>query len=232
MPEPQVGTRPATGGQPPRRLLLLRHGEVESHRGDVPVTARGLAEAGDVGRRLGKDPAGRMLVLTGDTRRTRETGQAVADGAREVGAAVTGPVVAFALRNPDLYLAGVRVNMVSTAAALAGQVAGLSAAEAGRMPFFADFLTDDDRVGWWVRHPGPPGDDAAAVYRRIMAFARSLTDTAGPPIIVAVTHSPALRACALASLGHDPGEPAWLAGLEARIEAGQPVQLCWLARAP
>jgi broad specificity phosphatase PhoE len=231
MPEPDPGSRPTAGGQAPRRLLLLRHGEVESHRGDVPVTPHGLAAAAETGRSLGKD-ADRLLVLTGDTRRARETGQAVAEGARAVGAAVAGPGVAFALRNPDLYLAGVRVNMVSSAAALAEQVPQLSAEDAARVPFFAGFLTANDRVGWWAHHPDPPGDDAPAVHRRIMAFASSLADAAGPPVIVAVTHSPVLRACALAGLNRDPGEPAWLAGLEARIGPGQPVQLSWLARAP
>ena len=232
MPEPDPGIGPTAGGQAPRRLLLLRHGEVESHRGDVPVTPRGLAEAAEAGRSLGKDPSGQLLVLTGDTRRARETGQAVAEGARTAGAAVDGPAVAFALRNPDLYLAGVRVNMVSSAAALADQVPQLSPEEAAHVPFFAGFLAEDDRVGWWAHHPDPPGDDTPAVYRRIMAFARSLADTAGPPAIVAVTHSPVLRACALAGLNRDPGEPAWLAGLEARIGPGQAVQLSWLARAP
>jgi broad specificity phosphatase PhoE len=232
MPEPEPSIRTAADGQPRRRLLLLRHGSVESHHGDISVTPRGLGEATEAGRSLGKDLAGRMLVLTGDTRRARETGQALADGARAVGAAVAGPAVAFALRNPDLYLGGVRVDMVSSAAALAEQVPHLSAAEAGRVAFFADFLMQADRVGWWARHPDPPGDDASAVHRRIMSFARSLADTTGPPLVVAVTHSPVLRACALAGLGYDPGEPAWLAGLEAWVGRGQPVQLSWLARAP
>ena len=35
-----------------RRLLLLRHGEVSSHRGDVAVTDRGLDSAELLGRRL------------------------------------------------------------------------------------------------------------------------------------------------------------------------------------
>ena len=35
-----------------QRLFLLRHGEVTSHRGDVPVTEEGLQTAVEVGRRL------------------------------------------------------------------------------------------------------------------------------------------------------------------------------------
>jgi broad specificity phosphatase PhoE len=227
--EPGRGAR----GQPPRRLLLLRHGEVASHRGDVPVTSRGLAGATEAGRNLGKDLDGPLLVLSGENRRARETAEAVADGARTVGAAVEGPTVAVALRNPDLYLGGVRVDLVSSAAAFAAQVPGMSPEEVTRVPFFAGFLGAADRVGWWVHHPDPPGDDARAVYLRIMAFALSLADAAGaPPVIAAVTHSPVLRACALAGLDHDPGEPDWLGGLEALIRPGHAVRLSWLARAP
>ena len=91
------------------RLLLLRHGEVPSHRGDVAVTDRGLDGAKDIGRRLAA-AAGRIRVLTGDTLRTRQTGAAIATGASAAGAAIGELRVAFALRNPDLYVAGERAT--------------------------------------------------------------------------------------------------------------------------
>jgi broad specificity phosphatase PhoE len=218
----------------PRRLLLLRHGQVDSHRGDVPITEAGVETALQVGRDVGKQAHGRILVLTGETLRARQTGAAMAEGARGVGSLVDGPRVAFALRNPDLYLGGVRVDMVSTPAALAEQVAGMGEEDAAAAPFFAEWLAATDRVGWWVRHPDPPGDDAATVRRRIQDFARSLTalgpDTA--QTTVAVTHSPVLRACALAVLDADPGEPDWLAGLEATIHRDGTVTLAWLDGTP
>ena len=218
-----------------RRLLLLRHGEVASHRGDVPVTAQGMAAATEVGRNLGKECTGQLLVLSGETRRTRETARAIADGACAAGAIVEGPAVAFALRNPDLYLAGVRVDMVSSASALADQVPGMTEETAASVPFFAGFLSAQDRIGWWLRHPDPPGDDAQTVLRRIMAFARSLVDLASdaaPRVAVGVTHSPLLRACGLTVLGRDPGEPDWVAGVEALIQPDRPIRLSWLAGAP
>jgi broad specificity phosphatase PhoE len=100
--------------------------------------------------------------------------------------------------------------------------------------FFAGFLQAGDRIGWWLYHPDPPGEDAPTVRRRIMAFARSLADlgTGAPQVTVALTHSPVLRACALGTLGHDPGEPGWLAGLDALIHPDRSVQLSWLAGAP
>lgn len=217
-----------------KRLLLLRHGEVTSHRGDVPVTDTGLETARAVGERFGENREGRILILSGETRRARDTAQAIANGAQGVGAAVEGPRVAFALRNPDLYVGGVRVNMVSSALALAEQVPGLTEANAAVLPFFADFLTESDRIGWWLRHPEPPGEGADTVWRRIRAFAQSLADPCldASDLIVGVTHSPVLRACALAMLGEDPGEPDWVSGLEILIHFGGSVELRWFDRAP
>jgi len=216
----------------PLRLLLLRHGEVASHRGDVPVTERGLTAAAEFGRALGEERARHLLVLSAETRRTRETACAIADGARAAGTLVEGPSVAFALRNPDLYLGGVRVDMVSTAAAFAAQVPGMTEEGAARAPFFTGFVSARDRIGWWLRHRDPPGDDAQAVLRRIVAFAGSLADLGSdaPQVTVGITHSPVLRACALAVLDNDPGEPDWLTGLAALIRPDGSVQFSWLAR--
>jgi hypothetical protein len=41
-----------------------------------------------------------------------------------------------------------------------------------------------------------------------------------------------LRACALAVLDHDPGEPDWLAGIEALIQPDGSVRFSWLADGP
>jgi len=212
------------------RLLLLRHGEVASHRGDVAVTERGLDGAEHVGQRLAA-AAGRIRVLTGDTLRTRQTGAAIATGASVAGAAVDEPRVAFALRNPDLYVAGERVDMVSSPAALAEQVPGMTVDEAAAVPFFATFFEQPDRIGWWLGRADVPGDDAEAVARRIGHFAASLPDRTTQPaeLTVGVTHSPVLRACALARLGLDPGEPEWLTGLELSVSSDRSVAACWYA---
>lgn len=197
------------------RLLLVRHSEIASHRGDVPLTDNGVEIARQVGQQLGKENAA-FRVLTGATVRTRQTAEAVAEGARSEGAEVEGPRVAFALRNPDIYVAGVRVDMVSSAGALAEQVPGMTEDQAAANPFFSGFFDHPDRIGWWLGLSDVPGDDATAVARRIDAFASSLADAGSPTggLTVGVTHSPVLRACALAHLGDDPGEPPWVGGLE------------------
>ena len=216
-----------------QRLFLLRHGEVTSHRGDVPVTEEGLQTAAEVGRRLAGRADGAIRVISGETLRTRDTAAAVARGAREAGAEVLEDGVAFALRNPDLYLAGIRVDMVSSEAAFAAQVPGFTEADVAKVAFFTEWLTVPDRVGWWVRHTQPPGDDAAAVAARIRTFAGSLADRDdATAFTVGITHSPVLRACALEVAGTDIGEPNWLAGLEAEISADRSVRLQLLPEAP
>jgi broad specificity phosphatase PhoE len=216
-----------------QRLFLLRHSEVPGHRGDVPVTEAGIELATEVGRHLGARATGAVRVISGETRRTLETAAAVSRGAREAGAEVLEDGVAFALRNPDLYLAGVRVNMVSSETAFAEQVPGFTEADVAKVTFFNEWLTVPDRVGWWVRHPDPPGDDAAAVAKRIREFAASLADRDDDAAFtVAITHSPVLRACAVEASGSDTGEPEWLAGLEVEVDPDRSVRLRVLPEAP
>lgn len=215
-------------------LLLLRHGQVESHRGDVPVTEDGLTFARQVGRSIGTSlSSGVLRIMNGGTRRTRETAAAVAAGAEAEGVKVIDDEAAFALRNPDLYLAGVRVNMVSSAADFAVQVPGLSEEEVLAADFFGQWLTVPERVGWWVAHQSPPGDDAASVAARIERFAASTLDRADQPALtVGVTHSPVLRALALKATGEDPGEPTWLAGIRVVVDGDRTVTFQVLDEAP
>jgi broad specificity phosphatase PhoE len=214
-----------------RLMLLLRHGEIASHRGDVPVTEAGLVFAKEIGCRLGVRE-GRLRVVSGQTQRARQTAQAIADGARSAGAEVAGPRIAFAIRNPDIYVAGERVEFVSSAEDLAVQVDGLGQEKAAAVPFFQDFFAAPDRIGWWLRHPNPPGEDAATVAHRVMNFAASLADRPDAELTVAVTNSPVLRACALELLGEDPGEPAWIAGLAVEIRPDRSVRVTLLPEAP
>lgn len=215
-----------------RRLYLLRHSIVASHRGDVPITDEGRAIARDVGLRLGRAEP-KIRFLYGSTARARQTAEAVAAGAAEAGAIVEAPREAFALRNPDIYVAGARVNMVSSFDAVAEQVPGLSAEDAAAVPFFQGFIGAADRVGWWLREANPPGETAAAVAARMVSFASSLADgPAADAATVAVTHSPILRACAQELLGQDPGEPDWVSGLLVAVDASRRVRMSPWSSAP
>lgn len=197
------------------RLFLLRHGEVKSHRGDVPITTAAEARAFQFGQGLPHHDTGPILILSGDTRRARDTAAHLARGVLDAGGHVVGPEVAFGLRNPDLFLAGSRVDMVSSLDAFADQVAGVSAEDVASLDFFPEFVASPDRIGWWLRHGSPPGEDAASLAVRVRSFAASLVDPVPdrPDVVVAVTHSPLVRALGLDLLGHDIGEPPWISGL-------------------
>lgn len=197
------------------RLYLLRHGEVTSHRGDVAITGAAEEQSSAVGRSFGAAETGTIRVLCGETRRAKDTAAHFARGVIQGGGKVVGPEVAFALRNPDLYVDGTRVNMVSSAEALAEQVPGLAAQDVPSLEFFPDFFASPDRIGWWLGHESPPGEDAAALAGRVRSFAASLADPVPDrtEVVVAVTHSPLIRAAALDLLGRDIGEPPWVSGL-------------------
>jgi broad specificity phosphatase PhoE len=202
------------------RLVLLRHGEVASHRGDVPVTERGLEHAVRCGKALGATVDGSLRVLYGGTRRTRETAEAIVRGLAEPDRAV-GPDDSLALRNPDMWLAGTRVNMVSSAATLAEQVPGMSEQEAAANPWWSHFFDAEDRIGWWLHQQDPPGETAADLAARIQRFARSLADP-GPLrgcTVIGVTHSPVLRSVLLDGGCSDPGELPYVTGADVRIGA-------------
>ena len=200
------------------RLLLLRHGEVASHRGDVPVTEAGLEHARQSGKALGAELLGPLTILYGGTRRTRETAEAVLQGIDD-SSRTDGPVDCFALRNPDMYLAGSRVNMVSSPEALAEQVPGMTVEQARANAWWVQFFSSPDRIGWWLRQQDPPGENAARLGERIRSFTRSLADP-GPlqgRSVIAVTHSPLLRSVLLQGTGEDPGEPGYVTGADLRI---------------
>jgi broad specificity phosphatase PhoE len=204
------------------KVHWLRHGEVASHRGDVPVTDGGLARARGAGRALAEELAPGEVVhfMHAPTLRTRQTVEEVRTSLREaLGVAGGGRLRAvgeqLAIRNPDLYVAGQRVEMVSTAEALAEQLADppLAPETLSEHPFFEPFWASPDRIGYWIEREDPPGEDAPAVARRQMAFAASLLDVPsgdGPARYVLSTHSPVLRAILRCYLGEDPGEPEYL----------------------
>jgi broad specificity phosphatase PhoE len=221
----------STPPQTPLAFWFYRHAEIPSHRGDLPATAAGLAHAETVGRALGEScpPGARLEFLHAPTVRTVQTAEALRRGVESgLPAADDGrlgpPRVETAIRNPDLYVAGHRVEMVSAIEAVAEQLPGdaLTREELERNAFFARFLTSPDRVGLWVADDDPPGERADDVARRFFTWARSLCDTHRPYArrFVCVTHSGPMRALLRRYvLGHDPGEPEYVEPVELRFAA-------------
>ena len=87
-------------------------------------------------------------------------------------------------------------------------------ADVEAVAFYTELMTASERVGYWLEHPDPPGDDAADVGKRIDRFTRSLADVPAwrGRTVVAVTHSPVLRAVRLRHEGVYTREPPFLHG--------------------
>jgi len=195
-------------------LAFLRHAKVPSHEGDMPLTEDSGKDVEDAVVRLRElaNGASTYRFLATRTHRSRQTAEALREALDP-----TAPEVlpAWGLRNPDIHLAGSRVEMGSKAEFFASQCEflDLTPDEVMEHPFYRGFLTAKDRIEFWLHHDTPPGEDAAAVAHRVLEFAESFRAAAieGDLFVVCVTHSPVMRAILEQGLGiPDPGEPGWV----------------------
>jgi broad specificity phosphatase PhoE len=226
-------TTPAEPPEAAVTLWLFRHGAVASHRGDLALTERGARDAEGAGERLGTvlEPGASVEFPHAPTRRARESAVAVRRGiARAVptdaGIKVGTPRSEQAIRNPDLYVAGVRVEMVTSIEALAAQLPpGLLSADAvANNEFFVRFWAAQDPVRVWLDADDPPGERRSDVARRFFAYGRSLTDIVAehPRHYVCVTHSGPMRAILREYVTQqDPGEPEYAEAIQLRFERGR-----------
>jgi broad specificity phosphatase PhoE len=218
------------------RVHWIRHGKVASHKGDVPLTDEGVAQARERGRSLARDLSPNEVVhfMHAPTLRTRQTAEEIRtsmartpDDASDLD--LRQVTEQWAIRNPDIFVAGQRVELVSSAEALADQLSAPHVAPEilSEHPFFREFWASPDRIGYWVGHPDPPGEDALALARRQTTFAMSLLDTQEdrPVRYVLSTHSPVLRAVSLCYLGEDPGEPEYLEPVDLILTRDEPSEI-------
>jgi broad specificity phosphatase PhoE len=223
------------------RIHWLRHGKIASHRGNVPLTEEGLAQARERGRALAEDvsPGEVVHFMHAPTLRTQQTVEEVRASMEKALGSDSGVELLEvreqgAIRNPDIFVAGQRVEMVSSVKALAEQLSAppMEPETLADHPFFSAFLASSDRIGYWVEHPDPPGEDTVAVARRQMTFATSLLDKQEdrPLRYVFSTHSPVLRAILLCYLGEDPGEPGHLESIDLTLSRGEAPELCFRDR--
>lgn len=217
------------------KVHWVSHGEIASHRGDVPLTDEGLAQSRERGRLLAEDlsPGEIVHFMHAPTLRTRQTVEEIRASMDEaLGSSSDVDLLEVseqrAIRNPDLYVAGQRVDMVSSAEALAEQLSAppVDPGTLSEHPFFSEFWASPDPIGYWIEHPDPPGEDQVAVARRQMTFAMSLPGAEDRPVrYVLSTHSPVLRAILLCYLEKDPGEPGYLEPIDLIPSKDGPPQL-------
>jgi broad specificity phosphatase PhoE len=194
----------------------------------MPLITEGIRQAESFGRRLREELVTGEIVsfLYAPTRRAHETATvihdtvaATLDDATDQQCRLLPPIKQWAIRNPDIYVAGTRIDLVSSAEAVAEQLplSSLRPEELRELPFLRGFWSEPDRIGYWVNHPNPPGEDADTVARRLLTFARSFLDLPReqPRRYICVTHSTTMRAFLRRYLlGKDPGEPGYLESVD------------------
>jgi broad specificity phosphatase PhoE len=208
----------------PIRFLFFRHGQMESHRGDLPLTPAGVGQAEAAGERLAEhlDPGTHVEFISSPTRRARGTAEGIRRGLeRSVNGdvALGTPRVEQAIRNGDIYLAGIRIELVKSAEAVAEQLPPglMSIDQIERHDFLHGFWTAADPIGFWLNAPSPPGERASDVARRFLDYARSACDVQSdaPRLFVCATHSGVLRSLVRHQLGaDDPGEPEYVESVQ------------------
>lgn len=196
------------------RVLLLRHGQVANHKGDVPLTSLGVEQSTTAGEWFASSGIAANAVFSGETIRAKDTATYFIEGCRSKGGTIPDNHVTMALRNPDLYLGGHRINMGEGAETLAAQSPSVEPTDVENQAWYAGLMTADDRVGYWLEHANPPGDTARSVGLRIDTFVRSCADVPGwrGGTVVAMTHSPVLRAVRFHHWGEFSREPPFLHG--------------------
>src|SRR5438034_11265063 len=95
----------------------VRHAKVASHQGDLSLTDEGQRQVEAVGRQFSKKliPGEVVSLLHSPTRRTRETALILyrsmvetLDYVEQPEVYLSAPTEHWAIRNPDIYIAGVR----------------------------------------------------------------------------------------------------------------------------
>jgi hypothetical protein len=184
-------------------VWFVRHGAVASHRGDVAVTERGARDAEAAGERLATvlESGAAVEFLHAPTRRALETAEAIRRGVgravpSNAGIRVANPRSEHAIRNPDLYVAGIRVEMVTSIQALSAQLPpGLLTTDAvAKNEFFARFCAARDPMRVWL-DDDDPRVNAPMTSRAASSPTHAASPTLLPSIPATTSASPTPARC-------------------------------------
>ncbi len=190
--------------------MVIRHGSVADHQGDVALTPEGQRLAFDAGIRLSEKIGDGQTasILYAPSERTRATAEemalGLADGLHRSARStvrIALPCAEPAIRNFHFVIAGQQLPPTD-----AMHPSFPAAAE--QDPYLKAFWSaKEDRIGYWMSHPSEHAESPAAVAARLNVFFQSLLDVAFPDVSMLVTHSGPMRAFLRAVFGADPGEP-------------------------
>lgn len=206
-------------------VYIVRHGEVEHHRSDVELTARGREQARAAGIELASRMAGNgttvrvfyspvLRVLETAQLLTETLGATLAQTERARAVIIHAPQPDGALENARFILDAQRgMQEPSLLYADINTPEFMRTISPARAEFYRGFWASDDPMGYWLTHDSDGGAEApAAVLRRLEQRLRDIFSADGADtVFVLVTHSGAMRVLLSSAYGTDPGEPDFCA---------------------
>jgi broad specificity phosphatase PhoE len=195
------------------KIVVVRHGHVANHQGDVALLPEGRLAAFNAGFHFADQVAdsSAITVLYSPTLRTRETAQELASGLisgllvqNKTQARVSLPRHArarAAICNFQFIIDGQQTPPTDS------MHASLPASAAHNLFFQGFWEAKQDPIGYWLNHPSENAEPPAIVAARLGAFIVSLLNAASSDVYFLVTHSGPMRAFLRQALGADPGEP-------------------------
>ncbi|MCC6188266.1 MAG: histidine phosphatase family protein [Anaerolineales bacterium] len=222
------------------RVFLVRHGEVEHHRADLSLSARGRQQAWLAGQRLAQEipVSASVAVQYSPITRVRETAEILAASLEQTPARDGVDRHRRCLPRPDPALHNVRFLLApgreprepSQVFAETSRARGEFAP--AQSAFYQGFWASSDPMGYWLAHEDGCGAEApAAVWGRLrarLAEIMALANQGGPGHWVLVTHSGVMRVLLRHVLGLDPGEPGF--GEIIRLATADHPEQAWIER--
>jgi broad specificity phosphatase PhoE len=206
---------------------LVRHGEVEHHRTDVSITARGREQAQAAGVTLANciDAGEAVTIRHSPVTRVKETAEflraelvsALAAEGRMERVAVSQPHPDDALCNVRFILGpGLEPEEPAVVYATINTPAYLQSVSPARAEFYRGFWNSDDPMGYWLTHDSAGAAETpevvlARVRNRIRALFAEHNGTGERLHWIGVTHSGTMRDVLREAFGQDPGEPDFCA---------------------
>lgn len=206
---------------------LVRHGEVEHHRSDVSITARGRSQAAQAGAVLADRiaPGDEVIIRHSPVRRVVETAELIRSG---LAAALTrtGRADRVALAPLETHVALSNVRFIlgpgrepEEPSLLYTQLSTpefLQTVPAARADFYRGFWTSADPMGYWLSRDSAGAAETPEIVvgrllRQLGEVLAAGPNGAGRTHWIGVTHSGAMRAVLRRAFGADPGEPDFCA---------------------
>jgi len=214
--------RTVTTTQKPAELRLLRHGETAGYEGDLGLSDRGQAQAGEAAAALAAEAPAALRLLHAPSVRARVTAEVLSGDLGAAGVAVDGPRPEPGFANFAVAAGG----EVREQAEVFGEYAGAARTPLEELPgwladlarFRAVHVSGGDPIAFWLTTPLLGFEPPAVAVRR---YWRAIAAVADDALTVVAAHSGPMRALVAHAFARDLGEPDHLESVAIHVEGGR-----------